>query len=345
MQAIDLREEVLEQALEWESVRQHGLQQKPDAIEPEPRTRLQLVDPSLPIAPPWQDKLQAIPAMRSALIALAPDDGASWSKPFTLTKADFEPWLAFYAGYCHSRLFLHGRKTADGKPELDYPLRALLQLRRLDPRLIVDPPVQIDGPVAYFDAARAGGNQRDPGLAATLARAAEAMHRSQLKRAFETGSEMGNHLHDALLGEGLAHLIRAWEQAYQRKPTPHELHIMLTTGRTTPVPVPVAAAAASPAAAALAPTQAAKPTGAPPSRPLRPLPEAAATTPTAPAQHAVPHQPASQRAQAAPVRQADEDDEAIPFARKQDEGRAWWWYLVHAVGLTGAGALLYVLLA
>lgn len=344
MQAIDLREDVLEQALQWDSARQHRLQQKVDAVEPEPRTRLQLVDPSLPIAPPWQDKLQAIPAMRSALIALAVDEGASWSKPFTLTKADFEPWLAFYAGYCNSRLFLHGRKAADGKPELDYPLRALLQLRRLDPRLIVDPPVQIDGPVTYFDAARAGGNQRDPGLAASLARAAEAMHRSQLKRAFETGSEMGNALHDALLGEGLAHLIRAWELAYQRKPTPHELHIMLTTGRTTPVPVPVPAPPASPAVAApaQAPVQAAKPAAVPASRPPR---DSLATTPAAAAQQAVPEKPATQRAQAPAVLQADEDDEPVPFARKQDEGRAWWWYMVHAVGLTGAGALLYILLA
>lgn len=200
------------------------------------RTRLQLVDlPPTVVAPPWQDKLQMVPAMRSALIPLDADESEAWSKPFSLVKADFEPWSSYYAGYRSSRLFLQAEAGQNGVAMLDYPVRALLELKRVDARFIIEPPVQIDAPVEYFDATRAPGTERNAGLDMSLTRAAEAMHRSQLRRAHERGREMGNDLYTALLGNGLSNLIAAWERSLHRKPTPHELHLMLTTGRAVPV--------------------------------------------------------------------------------------------------------------
>jgi hypothetical protein len=221
---------------------------------PQPaRARLQLVDGAATASPPWQDKLQAVPAMRSALIPLDAGEEANWSKPFSLLKADFEPWLSYYTGYRNSRLFLQAAGPIRRDPKaLDYPVRALLELKKVDVRLIFEPPVQIDAPVAYFDAAHAPGAGRDRGLAESLARAAEAMHRGQLRRAQERGLEMGNHLHEALLGDGLSNLIHAWEKVWERKPTPHELHLMLTTGRTEPVKTPAAADVRAPASVAAA---------------------------------------------------------------------------------------------
>lgn len=194
-------------------------------------------------APPWQDKLQAVPAIRSALIPIEGSALVEWSSPFSLVNADFEPWLSYYKGYLSSRLFLQISAAAHQAPQIDYPVRAYLELKGLDWRYILSPPVQIDGPVEYFDAKRAPQNGRQSVLIESLTRASEAMHRSQLRRAQDRGRDMGNQLHDAILGEGLINLILAWERKYQRKPSPHELHLMLTTGRTLPVVTPEAASA------------------------------------------------------------------------------------------------------
>ncbi|HVL77596.1 MAG TPA: hypothetical protein VM406_16400, partial [Noviherbaspirillum sp.] len=205
--------------------------------------------------------LQAIPAIRSAFIPLA-DDGrdSRWSKPFSLIKADFEPWLSFYAGYCDSRLFLAGSSVETALVP-DYPVQALFSLRALDARLLHEPLVQIDAPVEYFDASRAPRAGRVAARSESLARAADAMHRSQLRRAVERGRDMGNALHEALLGNGLSNLIGAWEKRHGRKPNPHELHLMLTTGRAEPVkqapPVVEAQAPARPAPPATRPAAAA----------------------------------------------------------------------------------------
>lgn len=286
------------------------------------RGRLQLVDAPLdatPAAPPWQDKLQAVPAIRSGLIPLHDAEEASWSKPFSLVKADFEPWLSYYAGYRSSRLFLG--KSSSAQPELDYPVRAFLELKKLDRALIVEPPVQIDGPVEYFDASRAPRAAHDRGISESLARAAEAMHRSQLRRAHERGRDMGNQLHDALLGDGLSNLIRAWEKAYGRKPSPHELHIMLTTGRTAPVKSPEPLVAPTPAAA---PTRAAvHPRPAPAPAPM-PRPAAASTRPETPAQEQVLFSPAVETTSLL----------ARPGVR----------YLLHLAGAAGAAGLAYVMM-
>lgn len=287
------------------------------------RARLQLVDlpaDAASAAPPWQDKLQTVPAIRSGLIPLADADEASWSKPFSLVKADFEPWLSYYSGYRSSRLFL--ATTAAGQPELDYPVRAFLELRKLDPALVVEPPVQIDGPVEYFDASRAPRAEGNRGVSEALTRASEAMHRSQLRRAQERGRDMGNQLHEALLGDGLSNLIRAWEKVHGRKPSPHELHIMLTTGRTTPV---------APAEPTAPPVRVARE---PARRAVQPRP--------APPPAAVP------RAEAAPARPPTSVPEQVVFSSPLETtsplARPGLRYLLHLTGAAGAAALAYVIM-
>jgi len=277
------------------------------------RARLQLVDGPTMAAPPWQDKLQAVPAMRSALIPLEEDEAEGWSKPFSLLKADFEPWTSYHAGYCSSRLFLGSATGEAGRLELDYPLQALLALRKLDPALILEPLVQIEGPVEYFDAARASQAHRDRSLAESLARAAEAMHRNQLRRAREWGVDLGNRLHDALLGDGLSNLIRAWEKAHGRKPSPHELHIMLTTGRIDPIKAaePVVPAMRTPARPQPAPVPAA----------------AVAIDPVSP-----------KRTEPLPSARPAHHSPTSPEPRG-----SCWYYLIHLAGAAGMGALIYLL--
>lgn len=327
MHALEVRPDVLD----WESERHNRLmQQDQRARNDEARGRLQLVD-APPAAPPWLDKLQAIPAIRSGLIPLdEANEYDVWSKPFSLVKADFEPWLSFYTGYLGSRLFLNAPKRGqDGPPELDFPIRALLDLKKVDPRLIIEPPVQIDGPVEFFDAERAPHAERGAALAQSLARASDAMHKSQLRRAVERGRDMGNLLHDALLGDGVTNLIRAWERVYQRKPSVHELHVMLTTGRTAPVqPRP-----AAPAAAEVNPVP-------PVPRSTRAAAPAAATGSALHAPGAMPRSPVAAPATTEPPKAV----EAVPFAAKEPE-HSLLWYLAHATGLTCAGALIYLLLA
>lgn len=167
--------------------------------------------------------LRSIPEMRSALIPIDDAaDGASWSKPFSLCRADMEPWLSFLRGYRQSCLF---PETAPAEPGLrvDAAVQALFELKGLDLKLILEPAVQINGPVEYFDenSADIADGERDA-------------HRTQLATAVERGREMGDRLYDALLGEGYANLVRAWEKVHNRKPSVSELHFMLTTGRIKP---------------------------------------------------------------------------------------------------------------
>jgi hypothetical protein len=197
------------------------------------------VTQAVAIAPEeWIDKIHRIPNMRSALIP--PDDDLNiegWSKPFSLHKADMEPWLSYYKGYKQSRLFIEtsaARNAAAGEQgelSLDFPVRALLELKQVNARLISEPPVQIDGQVEYPDMGDEIRDSRDAMRVRALLKYVGDMHNAQLRTAVEKGREMGNLLHDALMGEGHANLIKAWINAHKRKPTVDELHLMLTTGR------------------------------------------------------------------------------------------------------------------
>ncbi len=304
---------------------------------PEPfgaRVRLQLVDGAASRSAPWQDMLQAIPAMRSALVPVDEEEAAGWSKPFSLVKAQFEPWLSYYTGYCSSRLFIRGARTETGHPAIDFPVRALLNLRGIDPLLIIEPPVCIDGPVEYFDASRAPRARRDRGVDTSLARAADAMHRGQLRRACERGQALGNQLHDALLGDGLANLIRAWEKAYRRKPNAHELHLMLTTGRTAPV------WQSKPAAPSISPIS--------PKLPIadRMQPRAVSfpvIAPTGVAEVAPDLARVMPTVMTAADRPSSGNSEPL-FTQPSHPG--WHWhYLTHLAGAAGLGALIYILIA
>lgn len=187
----------------------------------------------------WADKVRRIPEMRSAWIPLDESaEGGEWSRPFALSKADMEPWLSFFKGYWASRLFLevapanrnqaHGEKS---EPQLDFAVRALLELRQLSAKVILEPPVQINGQVEYLDLEGDLQTCSDAMLAKTLIKVANEAHASQLAKAVEKGRAMGNLLYDALMGDGHVNLINAWGRAHNRKPSVEELHLMLATGR------------------------------------------------------------------------------------------------------------------
>ncbi|HJV85892.1 MAG TPA: hypothetical protein VJ698_10485 [Noviherbaspirillum sp.] len=253
MQALD----VLDTPLRWETERQNRIHQealelkKKRAHSNDARKDIHLVgnagrtgqdtslsantfDPAV-VSPEWIDKVRQIPDMRSALIPM--DEGVdpdAWSKPFSLCKADIEPWLSFYRGYRESRLFLQGRRAggdAQDGSQFDFPVRALLELKQVSPKIILEPPVQINGLVEYHDLEGELSACRDAALAKALFKVANEVHESLLRKAVDKGREMGNLLYDAMMGEGHANLIRAWEKVYARKPTIDELHQMLTTGR------------------------------------------------------------------------------------------------------------------
>lgn len=167
--------------------------------------------------------LRSVPDMRSALIPIDDADGATWSKPFSLPRANMEPWLSFLRGYRASALFPEHAAAGSGL-RVDAAVQALLELKGIDIKVILEPAVQINGPVEYAEdvpAQAISGNERD-------------VHENQLAKAFEKGCEMGNHLYDALLGEGYVNLVQAWEKVHSRKPSVSELHFMLTTGRVKP---------------------------------------------------------------------------------------------------------------
>lgn len=253
MHAMDLPKN----ALQWETERQNRIHQ--DAIEQKKKQMLHdevsaglqpaekmIREVSLANAPDDSvgavqgrtDALRRIPDMRSALMPFNDDaESASWSKPFSLLKADFEPWLSYYKGYAGSRLFLdttsadNSSAVTRSESSIDYAVRALLELKRANSQIILDPPVLISGPVEYIEFQAELKACRDALQAATLVKYATEAHESQLRQAVEKGRNMGNLLHDALMGEGHANLVKAWETVFKRKPNVEELHLMLTTGR------------------------------------------------------------------------------------------------------------------
>ena len=246
MHALELRDN----ALQWETERQNRILQSA-AEQKKKQQRLETVQrdqgaatgsepaPAIQLNE-WIDKVNAIPDIRSALIPL--DDEEAWSKPFSLAKADMEPWLSYFKGYRQSRLFLHSSPQpadiadqAAAEASVDYPVRALLELKRAGVRLVAEPPVQINGQVEYFDTEGALNSGLESSQFRALLRGAVLTHDKQLKLAEEKGREMGDALYDALMGEGHVNLIRAWEKVFQRKPSIEELHQMLTSGRVKPV--------------------------------------------------------------------------------------------------------------
>jgi hypothetical protein len=189
----------------------------------------------------WIDKIFRIPRMRSALIPLDEEkEGAEWSKPFSLLKADIEPFASFFSGYRQSRLFMDG---GDAEPQLDFTVRALLDLKEVSHKIILDPPVQIDAQIEFHNLEEELRDCRDHVRARNLIKFAQNVHDKQLEQAVVRGREMGNALHDALMGEGHGNLIHAWTQKHKRKPTVQELHLLLTTGKITADRRPAAAAA------------------------------------------------------------------------------------------------------
>lgn len=182
------------------------------------------------------ETVRCIPDMRPALIPLdESSEGEGWSNSFSLLKADMEPWTAFFKGYRTSRLFLGNAPTQiqldKWESLLDFGVRALLELRRISPRVILEPAVQINGQVEYLDLAAEVRSCRDPALADDLIRIANEVHQSELGKAVVKGREMGDRLYQALLGTNHAHLVSAWEKVHRRKPSPEEMHMMLTAGR------------------------------------------------------------------------------------------------------------------
>ncbi|WP_460842308.1 hypothetical protein [Noviherbaspirillum agri] len=246
-------------ALQWETERQNRVHQ--EAVEQKKKqmhldkagTRVQpaenmirevslsrdLPDGVEEVVQQRTDALRRIPDMRSALVPFDDDaEGESWSKPFSLMKADLDPWLSYYKGYATSRLFLDvppadspASAVSRNEASIDYAVRALLELKRADPKIILDPPVLISQPVEYIEFEAELKACSNPLQAATLLKYATEAHENQLRQAVERGRDMGNRLYDALMGEGHANLIRAWEKVFKRKPNVEELHLMLTTGR------------------------------------------------------------------------------------------------------------------
>ncbi|HJW57079.1 MAG TPA: hypothetical protein VJ577_17580 [Burkholderiaceae bacterium] len=187
----------------------------------------------------WTEKVRRIPDIRSGLIPLdKANEDSQWSKAFSLSKADMEPWLSFYKGYQESRLFSgrehgngHGNLSGKLESSLDGEIRAILELKRISVKNILEPAVRINSQVEYLDLAAEIRGCSDPALASNLARIAGEVHETELAKAIDKGREMGNHLYQALTGSAHANLIMAWEKVYQRKPTQEEMHVMLTTGQ------------------------------------------------------------------------------------------------------------------
>ncbi len=249
MQALNM----LDAPLQWETERQNRIhreaveqkkrQSRGDDARREPAVAV-AASRALPadvVAPTHEcaDKVFHIPDMRSALMFVGDAaEGDEWSKPFSLFKADMQPWLSFLKGYNASRLFLEIASTGRGEAivrqdhsQIDFAVRALLALKQASVNIILEPPVQINSQVEYHDLEDELRVSRDPAQARALVRRAEAVHEKQLAQAVAKGRQMGNLLYDALMGEGHVNLIRAWEKVHQRKPTVEELHLMLTTGR------------------------------------------------------------------------------------------------------------------
>lgn len=338
MHALELRDN----ALQWETERQNRLLQS-SAEQKKKQARLEAVQRQhAPAAGlegaaavqlnEWVDKVNAIPEIRSALIPL--DDADGWSKPFSLAKADMEPWLSFFKGYRQSRLFMSQAAYDTDNPDaatIDYPVRALLELKNADARIITEPPVQINGQVEYFDTDGTLNAGYDASQFRALLRAAVLTHDKQLKLAEEKGRAMGDALYEALMGEGHSNLIGAWEKVFHRKPNIDELHQMLTAGR-------VRVAAERKAAAVTA--RKALPENSPTVSAPRPAPERRPAIPPAEVQP---------RPRPAPVVQADADDDEedvvtlFSTKKKSELPRKLLWSIAHAaIGFAAVAAYIYL---
>jgi len=182
-------------------------------------------------------RLCSIPEIRSALIPLDEAlEGKQWSKPFSLVKAEMEPWAAYLQGYYGSRLFPLATDSPGSQLTIDVAVQALLELKRIDPHFILEPVVQIDQPAEFLDLSAELQDCRDPVQARRLIAIANDVHEAQLVKAIEKGRELGDHLYQALLGEGFVNLIHAWGRVYKRKPSVNELHHMLTNGSVRVMP-------------------------------------------------------------------------------------------------------------
>ncbi|OWW22134.1 hypothetical protein [Noviherbaspirillum denitrificans] len=331
MHALELRND----ALQWETERQNRLLQSATE-QKKKQARLEAVpQEQAPAAGvqlnEWVDKVSVIPDIRSALIPL--DNPEGWSKPFSLAKADMEPWFSYFKGYRQSRLFLSQAVHDIDNPDaasIDYPVRALLELKSADARLITEPPVQINGQVEYFDTDSALNAGYDASQFRALLRSAVLTHDKQLKRAEEKGREMGDALYDALMGEGHANLIGAWERVFHRKPTIDELHQMLTSGRIR-VSAEKKAAAVSARKPALE---------MPPAAPvMRPAPERRPAIPTVEA-------PPPPPVMVTPAAEDDDDDEPfVSLSRRKKKltlPRKLVWSVANAAaGFVAVAAYIY----
>ncbi|GIZ53850.1 hypothetical protein [Noviherbaspirillum aridicola] len=356
--------DVIDSALQWETERQNRLHQQ--ALELKKKQALEDSHQAAPAmmpaaavdaAPGLPDRVSRIPDMRSALIPFEETAGDEvWSKPFALTKADLEPWTSFLAGYNQSRLFLQpaggaasaAAAQAQDPSHLDYAVRALLTLKRVPPRLVLEPPVQINRQVEYQDVeaelqASEGRLRRD-----TMLKLAQELHQKQLARAVEAGRKLGDDLYEAMMGEGYVNLIRAWERVHDRKPSIEELHVMLSTGKVKALPQRAPASAPSP-------TLASAPATTPASAPA--VESGARRSGTAAfAQHAAPAaaRPAPRPPAMEPVAEDDDDADALVSlgaARRiaRDEHRPApkakpvpriYWYLLHAAASSASAAAL-----
>lgn len=199
----------------------------------------------------WRDRVRTLPDMRSALIALDESvEGNGWSSAFSLRKADLEPWLSFYSGYKKSLLFAAPvasfHAEAAGQPvtlQLQHEVQAILELKGMDKKLILEPPVQINRTVEYLDLLNELNACRDPRQAQELAKNANEVHDKLLAEAVEKGRKMGERLYHALLGPDFINLSNQWQKLHQRKPSVEELCCMLTTGRVKIIPAKRPAAA------------------------------------------------------------------------------------------------------
>lgn len=186
----------------------------------------------------WRDCVRAIPDIRPALLPLDPSEtGIAWSKAFSLPKADLEPWVSFLNGYRASSLFTAASRPVHADPsaqqpalQLQFEVQAILELRGLAVRLILEPPVQISSPAEYLDLIAELESCRDQAHATELAKICNEVHASRLAQAVEKGREMGDRLYHALLGPDFINLAREWEKRYQRKPNVDEMYCMLTSG-------------------------------------------------------------------------------------------------------------------
>lgn len=188
-----------------------------------------------------RSRVLSIPDLRSALIPLdQTDEGGNWSRAFYLGQADLEPWTSFYEGYKQSVLFLQATpaRTADWNRDDEAPLnlqlqcevQAILSLRKLDPKIIFAPVVQISRTAEYFDLLSEISIGDDPQYLQSLDKISKEIHEKRLVQALEQGRRMGERLYHHLLGLNFINLSKEWENMHQRAPNVDEMHSMFSTG-------------------------------------------------------------------------------------------------------------------